>query len=102
MRNRLMRLRAPVAVLAALALVTLSPGTASATEINPGGDLVDQVEQQLSPQESDVAPAEDTPPPAPISLLPAPSSDDDQPRLSAPTSSLPAPSSDNDQPGHET
>ena len=79
MRNRLMRLRAPVAVLAALALVTLSPGTASATEINPGGDLVDQVEQQLSPQESDVAPAEDTPPPAPISLLPAPSSDDDQP-----------------------
>lgn len=79
MRNRWTRLRAPVAILAALALVTLGPGTASAADSSSGEDLVSQLEQQL-------APAKDTA----------------NTTLSTPSSPPPAPSSDDDQPGHET
>ena len=92
MRSRLRRLRAPVAVIAATALVALSPGTASADETNPVEDLVGQVQKQLTPEQSEQSEQSDQ----------APSLDDTDIVLSTPSSPPPAPSSDDDMPGHET
>jgi LPXTG-motif cell wall-anchored protein len=99
MRSRLSRLRAPLAAVAAIALVGLGPGTAfAANEPDPVHDFVGGLQQQVEPQQAEPQQAQQEQAEAPA----AGGAESTDANLATPSSPAPAPSSDDDLPGHET